>query len=99
MDQDIEQIRADIAALELPFVEEVPATVFAELPAVPDYKPDVPQVVTVGSQIAEFSKNVPVDLRPTIANCIIDPDVIVRIHSLSMISKLVLVPSAFPSKS
>lgn len=27
---------------------------------------------------------------PTIANCIIDPDVIVRIHSLSMISKLVL---------
>lgn len=36
---------------------------------------------------------------PTIANCIIDPDVIVRIHSLSMISKLVLVPSAFPSES
>ena len=30
---------------------------------------------------------------PTIANCIIDPDVIVRIHSLSMISKLVLVLS------
>lgn len=28
---------------------------------------------------------------PTIANCIIDSDVVVRIHSLSMISKLVLV--------
>ena len=32
---------------------------------------------------------------PTIANCIIDSDVVVRIHSLSMISKLVLVTVLF----
>ncbi|HEV2514137.1 MAG TPA: hypothetical protein VGV07_02715 [Devosia sp.] len=71
MTQDLNTIRAEISALELPAETELEAGVAAELPAVPDYKPGVPQVITVGSQIAEFSENVPADLRSTIANCIL----------------------------
>lgn len=68
---DLDRIRAEIAAIALPPAPAIEAMVAAELPAVPDYKPDVTQVVTVGSQIAEFSKTVPADLRGTIANCIL----------------------------
>jgi len=71
MTQDVDQIRAEISALELPPGPELEAAVAADLPAVPDYQPGVPQVITVGSQIAEFSEGVPADLRSTIANCIL----------------------------
>lgn len=70
MTQDVNQIRAEISALELPEAG-LEAAVATELPAVPDFKPGVPQVITVGSQIAEFSESVPADLRSTIANCIL----------------------------
>ena len=56
-------------------------------------------ICTKWSQVIHRHTSIVERYIPTIANCIIDPDVIVRIHSLSMISKLVLVPSAFPSKS
>jgi hypothetical protein len=71
MTQALEQIRAEISVLELPPERGLEAAVAAELPAVPDYQPGAPQVITVGSQIAEFSENVPADLRSTIANCIL----------------------------
>lgn len=71
MTQQLDQIRAEISALELPPQTGLEASVAAELPAVPDYQPGVPQVITVGSQIAEFSEGVPADLRSTIANCIL----------------------------
>lgn len=37
-------------------------------PPAPDYQPDTAQVVTVGSQIAEFAKGIPQELRPQIAD-------------------------------
>jgi hypothetical protein len=70
MTQSLDQIRAEISALELPAESQIEAAA-AELPAVPDFKPGVPQVITIGSQIAEFSEGVPADLRSTIANCIL----------------------------
>ncbi|MDB5530331.1 MAG: hypothetical protein JWR51_3434 [Devosia sp.] len=63
----IEEIRQYIAELDL---AERPAPAAAEvtLPTPPTYKPDVPQIITVGSQISEFAKGVPVELRSTIIN-------------------------------
>lgn len=40
----------------------------AELPELPEYKSDVEQAVTVGSQISEFAKSVPQEMRPHIDN-------------------------------
>jgi hypothetical protein len=53
----------------LPGVAKARSRSVAELPSVPEYKTGIPQVVTVGSQIAEFAAGVPEELRRGIANC------------------------------
>jgi len=66
-----EEISLEIAGIELPDKVDLTAGVSGEvvLPPPPDYQADIPQVITVGSQISEFAKGVPVELRPAIANC------------------------------
>lgn len=68
---DVLQIRHFIAALELPEEVEVQADLptGVALPNPPDYRPGVPQAVTVGSQIAEFASALPAELRADISNC------------------------------
>lgn len=69
MTTDVTRLTAYIDSLELPEARPpLTATEEAPLPALPDYKTGIPQVITVGSQIAEFAANVPAELRPDIAN-------------------------------
>jgi hypothetical protein len=69
MSQDVNAVRAYIEGVELPAVRTPAGTELeAPLPAIPEYQTGIPQVITIGSQIAEFAANVPADLRPDVAN-------------------------------
>jgi hypothetical protein len=47
-----------------------PAVVFddADLPPIPSYDTKIPQVVSVGSQVAEFAASIPLEMRADVAN-------------------------------
>ena len=68
MQDSISRILLNIEAIELP-VTLATAAAAPDLPALPNYKTGVPQAVVIGSQIAEFAANVPVELRADVANC------------------------------
>jgi hypothetical protein len=68
MTTNVAKLRAYIESLELPEARSLDTAMEAALPSLPEYKTGIPQVITVGSQIAEFAANVPAELRPDIAN-------------------------------
>jgi hypothetical protein len=68
MSQHIDALLRAVEAIELPAIPLSVEAATPEVPSLPDYKAGISQVVTVGSQIAEFAAGVPVDLRADVAN-------------------------------
>ena len=66
MTQDVAKLRAYIESVELPPAAAIETE--GPPPELPEFKTGVPQVITVGSQIAEFAANVPIEIRSDIAN-------------------------------
>jgi hypothetical protein len=73
MSYAIDSLLRGIEAIELPALPALrtgaAAGMSPPVTPLPDYKPLVEEVITVGSQIAEFAADVPVDLRADVANC------------------------------
>lgn len=68
---EVDDIRAVIAAIDIGEDPDMSVLGAEDLPALPEFKPDVGQLITVGSQVAEFAKSVPVELRSAITNCML----------------------------